>query len=89
MSRLNNALHNDFAALRLLRDELSLQSSLLKAEARERWFKLESDYDVLGEHLQRAEVAAQDSKAQIEAAAALLLESLRAGYTDIRNTLKH
>lgn len=88
MSRLADALHNDYAALRLLRDELALHSHLLKAELRDRWNKLEADGDVLREHLQRAEVAAQDNRREVEAAARMLLDSLRAGYTDIRKAIK-
>ncbi|MBL6750065.1 MAG: hypothetical protein ISP90_06055, partial [Nevskia sp.] len=67
MSRLANALHNDYQALLLLRDELALQARLLQAELRDRWNRLEADLDVLREHMQRAEVAAQDNRKEIEA----------------------
>lgn len=88
MSRLANALHNDYQALLLLRDELALQARLLQAELRDRWNRLEADLDVLREHMRRAEVAAQDNRKEIEAAARLLLDSLRAGYAEIRKALK-
>jgi len=88
MSRLSIALQNDYKALCFLRDELALQSSLLKAEVKDRWNKLEADLDVLREHIKRAEAAAEDSTKDVEGAARKLLDSLRAGYTDIRNALK-
>lgn len=87
MSRLDNAISNDLKALRLLRDELALHTALLKAELKDRWHKLEADMDVLHEHVERAKVAAGDSRKQAEAAAENLIRSLRTGYADIKRAL--
>jgi hypothetical protein len=88
MSRLNTALHNDIQALKLVRDELLLQSKLLAAEARDQWSKLEADWDLLKEHLCRAQTAADSALPEIEAAASQLSESLKRGYAEIRRALK-
>jgi hypothetical protein len=88
MTRLTAALKNDFAALCLLRDELSLQATLMKADLKDRWSTLEVDFARLREHVGRAEVAAEDSAAEIEAAARKLHDALRSGYSGIRNALK-
>ncbi|MDR3417487.1 MAG: hypothetical protein P4L83_15030 [Nevskia sp.] len=88
MSRLSTALSNDYKALCLLRDELALHTSLLKAELKDRWNKLEADFATLREHIGRAEVAAEDSRKEVEAAASKLLNALRTSYTDMRNALK-
>lgn len=88
MSRLSNALDNDVKALSLLRDELQLHSSLLKADLKDRWNELESELDVLREHANRAKVAAGQSKVEIETAAQMLVDSLQKGYADLRNALK-
>lgn len=88
MSRLTNALDNDVKALSLLRDELKLHSSLLKAELKDRWNTLEGELEVLREHANRAKVAVGQSKIEIETAAQMLVSSLQKGYADIRNALK-
>jgi hypothetical protein len=88
MSRLTTALNNDFTALCFLRDELALQVNLLEADLKDRWNELEAKMTTLREHMGRAEVAAGDSRKQIETATKALIQSLRTGYTDIRNALK-
>lgn len=88
MSRLENALHNDVKALEFLHDELKVQAHLLKAEARKQWDELEAKWASLKEHLQRAETAADRNKGDIEAAARLLIDALKAGFAQVRNALK-
>lgn len=88
MSRIRTALHNDVQALALTRDELALQAHLLRADMRDRWQELETEWQRVQEHVQRAEVAAGDARPQIEAAASLLAETLRSGYADVRRALR-
>lgn len=88
MSRLETALHNDVQALKLLRDELKLQSHLFKAEVKDRWAQLEADWDLLKANMARAEVAAGQAGEEAEAAAALLVETLQNGYQRIRRALE-
>ena len=88
MSRLTTALNNDFTALCFLRDELALRASLLEAELKTRWQELEEKLDRLREHIGRAEVAADSTRPQLEAAARTMLDALSKGYRDIKQALK-
>lgn len=88
MSRIQRAVQNDVKALELLRDELKLQTHLLKADARARWQELEAEWSKLKEHLQRAEVASGDAESEVSTATKLLIDALKAGYTQIKNALK-
>ncbi|HVT35809.1 MAG TPA: hypothetical protein VHE37_09505 [Nevskiaceae bacterium] len=88
MSRIQQALHNDYQAISLLRDELKLQAHLFRADARQRWQELEVSFDTLKEHVQRAKTAAAVARPEVETASRLLADTLKAGYADIRNALK-
>lgn len=88
MSRIHQALHNEIQALGLLRDELKLQSHLLKAEALARWEALESEWQTLQRHLHRAQAAGSDAQTEVEAAVALLVTTLKDGYAQVRGALK-
>lgn len=89
MSKLNNAIDNDFQALCLLRDEISLHIALLEADLQDRWNDLERKLAVLREHVGRAKVAADRSRTEIETSAQAMIESLRKGYADVKQALKH
>jgi hypothetical protein len=88
MSRLKDALHNDFQLLEVLRDELALQAHLFKADLKLRWEELEEKRDELKEHFGRAQVAAADARHTVGTTTKLLIDALSAGYTDIKNTFK-
>lgn len=87
MSRLEKTLAHDVRALRTLHDELALKTHLLHADMRDRWRSLEEGWDTLNEHLLRVEAAASTARPEIEAATALLAQSLKDGYADIRRAL--
>jgi len=53
------------------------------------WETLEIKWSELKEHLGRAEVAAADAGRDIDVASKALADSLKAGYTEIRNAFKH
>ena len=89
MSRVKNALHNEYQLLELLHDELALQAHLFKAEMKGTWEALEARWSDLKEHLGRAEVAAGDAGRDIDASSKSLADSLKAGYTEIKNAFKH
>ena len=89
MSRLNVAVKNDLKLVALMHDELKLQAHLLKADAKTRWSELEQKWADLQEHLGRAKVAGKSAGAEAESAIVLLVDSLRAGYTSIRDAMKH
>ncbi len=87
MSRIAKAIHNHIQLATLARDELEVQAALFKGETRDRWNELERRWAELGEHVQRAKVAAADSRPQIQAAADLLAESLKSSYAEFRTAL--
>ena len=88
MSRIKDALHNDYQLLELMHDELGLQAHLFKADMKSRWQELEVKWSDFKEHLGRARVAAGDAKLNVDMSAKLLADSLTASYTDIRNAFK-
>lgn len=72
-----------------LRDQLALQSHLLRADLKDRWSDLETKWADLQEHVQRAGVAARDSRHEVAAAAQSLADALKDGYAQIRSALKN
>jgi hypothetical protein len=88
MSRLSVAIKNDLKLVALMHDELMLQAHLLKADAKTRWSELERKWIDLQEHVGRATTAGKDAGIEAESAIKMLLDSLREGYTTVRNALK-
>ena len=88
MSRISQALHNDVQALEFLRDELKLQSHLFKAEATKSWQELEVRFDELKAKIKHAQSVAVAAQPDIQAAASLLIDSLKAGYAKLKAALK-
>lgn len=89
MSRVKNAVKNEFQLLEQMRGELALQAHLFKADVKVRWESLESKWEDLKEHLGRAQVAAGDAGRSIDASSKALADSIMAGYVEIRNAVKH
>jgi len=89
MSQVKKALHNDYQLLQLLHDELALKAHLFKAEMKSNWETLEAKWSDFKEHLGRAEVAAGDAGRDIDASSKSLADSLKTGYTEIKNAFKH
>ena len=71
-----------------VRDQLKLQAHLLQAELKDLWIELEEKWDKLQEHLQRAAVAAKDSRHDVSDATDSLAEALKKGYEQVKNALK-
>lgn len=88
MSQLKQALHNDVQALELIRDELALQAHLFKADAKDRWAELETNWDSLKHRLGAAKRAAASAEPKIDAAAEQLVGALKAGYAELKNALR-
>jgi hypothetical protein len=78
---------NDLDDLKRLRDEVRVQAHLLKLEAKDRWTKLEEEWDRLNNELRPIRAAAKNSATEISAAAAMLTQSLREGYESLRKAL--
>jgi hypothetical protein len=73
--------------LQQARDELRVQIHLGAAEAREVWDKLERSWGHLEGKLKRAGEITQDSADDVEEAAKLLVEQIKAGYKKVRESL--
>ena len=90
MPRFQQAIHNEFQALELVRDELQLQAHLFRSEAATRWQEMEVSWSDLKEHLQRARVAATSKDPEeVEAAARLRVDAVKKGYADFKKALTH
>ena len=87
MSRIVTAIDNDLKLIGLLRDEARLQAHLLKAEARIRFDELEQQWEDLKVRLERVEVSYGQARQEAEAAVSLLAESLKNGYSAVREAL--
>lgn len=87
MGEARDRLIHEVDSLRALRDELKLKARLGSAEARERWEKLEKDW----QHLEgRMKVLASQSKEEAQnvgEALKLVAEELRAGYRHLKDLL--
>lgn len=83
--------HDRFAEeierLRQLRDELRVQMRLGRAEARERWEKLERDFAHLEAKLKQIREQSKGDLAEIREAAKLLADQIREGYRHLRSRL--
>jgi len=77
----------DIDALRAARDELKVQMHLAKAEARERWEKLEKKWHHLEARGHVLAEASRESLDDIEEAGRLLVQEIREGYDSLRKLL--
>lgn len=87
MSRLSRVLRNDLQLLHFAHDELALQAHLLRAEVKQRWHEVEAQWADLKERTRHAEAAGEGTIQEVEAAASLMVESLKKGFADIKRTL--
>ena len=78
---------SEIQELKRLRDELRVQFELGKLEARERWDGLEKRWEQLEAHLRQAEQGAREDLQDVQAAARLLADEIREGYTHLRQNL--
>jgi hypothetical protein len=89
MVQVKTAFQHEYQALGLVHDELAQQAHLFRAEVKSRWDALEIEWDGLGRHLGRAQLAAGDARHTIEASSEPLADSIRAGFIEIRRAFKH
>ena len=77
----------DVEGLRQLRDELRVQLHLGKAEARERFEKVEKTWQHLEARLNLIREESSEDLSQIREAAGLLVSEIRDGYRHLRSLL--
>lgn len=87
MAEGNRAITRDIEGLRQLRDELRVQLHLGKAEARERFEKLEQSWQHLEAKLKLIREESAGDLSQIREAAGLLVGEIREGYRHLRSLL--
>lgn len=82
MSEFTDTLSRDIDTLRQLRDELKLKLHLAKAEARDRWDKLETKWTEIEA---RSAEARRESVKAISTATRKLVDELRDEYNELKN----
>jgi hypothetical protein len=87
MGDLGEKFSEEMKALRELRDELRVQMELGRAEARERWQKLETDWYHLEAKLKLLRDESKIELEEIGAAARALAREIREGYRHLRSLL--
>ena len=80
-------LEGEVDRLRAARDELRVQLHLGAAEAREVWESAERSWEHLEARLKRVGHATQESVDDVEDAAKLLVDEIKAGYERVRSLL--
>ena len=87
MAKETHRITEDVEGLRQLRDELRVQLHLGKAEARERFEKVEKTWQHLEARLNLIREESSEDLSQIREAAGLLVSEIRDGYRHLRSLL--
>ncbi len=87
MRDLGERFSEELKGLRELRDEFRVQMELGRAEARERWERLEEDWRHLEAKLQLMRNESRGELEEIGEAARLLVQQIREGYRHLRSLL--
>ena len=87
MRDLGERFSEELKGLRELRDEFRVQMELGRAEARERWERLEEDWRHLEAKLQLMRNESKGELEEIGEAARLLVQQIREGYRHLRSLL--
>ena len=87
MTQQTHRITEDVEGLRQLRDELRVQLHLGKAEAQERFGKLESTWQHLEARLKVIREESSEDLSEIREAAGLLVGEIRDGYRHLRSLL--
>jgi ribosomal protein S12 methylthiotransferase accessory factor YcaO len=85
---LKEALQNDLDALAQTRDELLLQMSLAKAEARDDWKALEQRWGRVQSEIKRTASDSEETVKELGETVRHLLDDLKGGYARIKRQLK-
>jgi hypothetical protein len=87
MSDLTERFSEELKGLRELRDEYRVQMELGRAEARQRWERLEEDWHHLEAKLKLMRNESRGELEEISEAARLLVQQIRDGYRHLRSLL--
>ena len=87
LEKLQANLQRELDSLRQTRDELHLQLSLAKADARSEWNELEARMRLAQEEVARVSAHAKTALQQIEDGSRKLIQELKLGYEHLRERL--
>jgi len=85
---IKESLQREIEALTKARDELKLQLSLAKSEAKDEWSRLETSFDRLQSEIKRIGIDAKEPLRDIGVAAKNLLDELKKGYSRVKTDVK-
>ena len=85
---IKESLQREVEALTRARDELKLQLSLAKSEAKDEWARLETSFERLQGEIKRIGIDAREPLKDISSAARNLLDELKKGYTKVKADVK-
>ena len=85
---IKESLQREVEALTRARDELKLQLSLAKSEAKDEWARLETSFERLQGEIKRIGIDAKEPLKDISNAARNLLDELKKGYTKVKADVK-
>lgn len=85
---IKESLQREVEALTRARDELKLQLSLAKSEAKDEWARLETSFERLQGEIKRIGIDAREPLKDISNAARNLLDELKKGYTKVKADVK-
>jgi hypothetical protein len=87
-SEIKASLQREFDALTKARDELKVQLSLAKSEAKDEWTRLETSFERLQGEIKRIGIDAKEPLKDIGSAARNLLDEIKKGYTKVKSDAK-
>jgi phage-related minor tail protein len=85
---IKESLLREVEALTRARDELKLQLSLAKTEAKDEWARLETSFERLQGEIKRIGIDAREPLKDISTAARSLLDELKKGYSKVKADVK-
>ena len=85
---IKESLQREVEALTRARDELKLQLSLAKSEAKDEWARLETSFERLQGEIKRIGIDAREPLKDISSAARTLLDELKKGYAKVKADVK-
>lgn len=87
MSDLQKRINDEFEKLRTLRDELRVKIHLGKAEARDKWEELESDWQHVEGKIKVLGAETKESAKEVGEATEIVVGELRDAYRRLRDLL--
>jgi chromosome segregation ATPase len=85
---IKESLQREIEALTKARDELKVQLSLAKTEAKDEWNRLETSFERLQTEIKRIGIDAREPLKDIGVAARHLLDELKKGYIRVKSDAK-